>query len=87
MQNSIRLFIFILLGTFDLYSQSFTSNNIEYIITDTLARTATITNYTGTDTNLILKDTIDYQKNSYTVTNIGNSAFADAFKNCIRLGE
>lgn len=76
MQNSIRLFIFILLGTFDLYSQSFTSNNIEYIITDTLARTATITNYTGTDTNLILKDTIDYQKNSYTVTNIGNSAFA-----------
>lgn len=52
-------------------STTFTVDKIQYTVTDEDAKTVSVTKYTGTDPNVVIRDKIQ----GYTVTAIGENAF------------
>lgn len=56
-------------------STTFTVDKIQYTVTDEGAKTVSVTKYTGTDPNVVIPKTVDYNSTTYTVTAIGENAF------------
>lgn len=56
-------------------STTFTVDKIQYTVTDEDAKTVSVTKYTGTDPNVVIPKTVDYNSTTYTVTAIGENAF------------
>lgn len=56
-------------------STTFTVDKIQYTVTDEEAKTVSVTKYTGTDPNVVIPKTVDYNSTTYTVTAIGENAF------------
>lgn len=56
-------------------STTFTVDKIQYTVTDEAAKTVSVTKYTGTDPNVVIPKTVDYNSTTYTVTAIGENAF------------
>ena len=59
-------------------STTFTVDKIQYTVTDEGAKTVSVTKYTGTDPNVVIPKTVDYNSTTYTVTVIYREAFQDA---------
>ena len=58
-----------------LYGQDFALDGIEYRITSTSPAEVEVTDYTGTETRLIIPPGVNYRGTRYAVTHIGNGAF------------
>ncbi|MCP4520746.1 MAG: leucine-rich repeat protein [Cytophagales bacterium] len=70
---SIQLFF---LATIIVYSQSITINNVTYEITSLEKLEAKVTNSPNAKGNISIDSTVMIEGNNYTVTNIGQDAFA-----------
>src|SRR5690606_33172619 len=74
-----RLIFLVLVFTLAFAGNAFAATSGDYEYTDNGDGTATITSYSGSDTNLVIPDTL----NSLSVTHIGANAFENKSFNSV----
>ena len=76
MKQKCLLFIALVCSSM-LYSQSFTSNGLNYDVLDATAKTARLIASPNASGNVVVPNLVDYNNDVLTVTQIGSGAFAN----------
>ena len=77
MKKVLLVLSFALLATVSVWAQTFTADNLTYKVTDAAAKTVELTGYETEPTGkLDIPATVSYEGSEYSVTEIGDEAFA-----------